>query len=277
MRSFLIAAPLAFALAACGRPDAPATEDADAASAEVGEGRIYHYIRSNIDGTEAENVYVFRKDEDEIEVFKAREKCLNAALVSAKLDLDEGYAKKITGGRLLPGAKRKEFAFLTYDARKKKISARIEVPDGPTVKDDAEVGLEPWHLYDFDFASLTVMTPAMERRADFSFGLALVIADPARADFLQYLGAAEATFRREEERTGRPALRYVLGGPAFGEFGGSLWIDAEQGHILDVETAFPNHLEYRDFKLELQGVDDGGAKAWKELLVAHFDGCDAAG
>ena len=31
---------------------------------------------------------------------------------------------------------------------------------------------EPWHLYDFDFASLTVMTPHLERQADFNFDLA---------------------------------------------------------------------------------------------------------
>jgi len=36
-----------------------------------------------------------------------------------------------------------------------------------------------------------------------------------------------------------------------------------------------NHLEYRDFKLMLQGIDDGGADAWKKLLTAHFEGCES--
>jgi hypothetical protein len=264
-------------VAACGRQAEPeAADEREAVGRESAKdvGRIYHYVRSNVDGTEKEDVYVFRKTADELEVYKAREKCTNAALVTAKLDLDRGHATRIVGGRLLPQAERREFAFLDFDARTRTIRARVEVPDGPTLNDEAIVEDLPWHLYDFDFASLTVMTPKIEPRSDFSFGLALLIADPNRADFLQYLGRADATYRKDEVRNGRASFRYVLGGPAFGTYGGSLWLDAEEGHILDVETGIPNHLEYRDFKLELEGVDDGGAGAWRDLLVAHFEGCE---
>jgi hypothetical protein len=265
--------------ASCGRtaqqdPGADGGSRPAAATDRDRIGRIYHYVRSNLDGTEKEDVYVFRKAVDRIEVHKAREKCLNAALVTAKLDMEKKQAREIVGGRLRPNAKHEEFAFLVYDPATRELRARIELPGQEPKTQSVRVEHEPWHLYDFDFASLTVMTPHLEApRAGFSFGLPLALADPAREEFLLYLGEAEAEFRGEEERGGRAALRFALGGSAFGSFGGSLWLDAAEGHILDVETSFPNHLEYQDFKLVLEGVDDGGADAWRKLLVAHFEGC----
>jgi hypothetical protein len=105
-----------------------------------------------------------------------------------------------------------------------------------------------------------------------------VIADPDRENFLQYLGTAEAVYRKDETRNGRLVNRYVLGGPAFGEFGGSLWLDEAEGYVAAIETGFPNHLEYHDFKLELKGVDDsGGGEGWMKLLTAHFEGCETKG
>ena len=51
-------AVLALALAAAGTPDHI--------------GRIYSYLRSNRDGTEAERIYVYRAARDRIEVAKMR-------------------------------------------------------------------------------------------------------------------------------------------------------------------------------------------------------------
>lgn len=267
-------------LAACSRDKESQTGAADrapGAQIDAGNrdkiGRIYHYVRSNIDGTEREDVYVFRKRIDFLEVYKMRSKCTNAALVTAEMDMAKGYATKLTGGRLQPDAKHEEFAFLTYDSAKKEIDARIELPDRAPLTQTLKIEHEPWHLYDFDLASLTVMTPHLEAKADFKFDLALVIADPDRPEFLVNMGEAQAAFRGEETHNGEAAYRYSLGGPAFGSFGGNIWLDADEGHILDAETGFPNHVEYRDFKLKLQGVDDGGEEAWTTLLKAHFEGC----
>ncbi len=279
MTRIILAAAAVLLLAACSRDAKPQAEDASAPAAETASprdkvGRIYHYLRSNIDGTEAEDVYVFRKRRDFIEVYKSREKCLNAALVTAELDMDAGYAPKITGGRLLPGGKRQEFAFLTFDPASKELSVRVEIPDQAPILRSVAIETLPFHLYDFDLASLTVMTPHLkDPKAGLAFGLALIIADPSREDPLIYLGEAVASFRDEEEHGGVPALRYAIGGPAFGSYGGTMWLDAEEGHILDVETGIPNHLEYHDFKLKLVGVDDGGPVAWMRLLAEHFEGC----
>jgi hypothetical protein len=267
-RLALLAAFLA-ALAGC----APAPQPAPA---EERIGRIYSYVRSNRDGSEAERIHVYRATRTRIEVAKMRRRCTNAALVTADLDLARGQASRITGGRLRPNAGREEFAFLTYDPVARRIDVRVELPD-ERLAGSLPIPDEPWHIFDFDLASLTVTAQfRTDRRADFSFGLPLIWPPAGPDGWLRYLGRADARFVREEAWQGRRALRFEVGGPAFGGNGGPLWFDAAEGHILAAEWGIPNHEEYRDFALRLTGVEDGGADNWRRLLSAHFEGCEAA-
>lgn len=263
----------AFVAALAGCAPAPG---APLARPEERIGRIYSYVRSNRDGSEAERIHVYRATRTHIEVAKMRGRCTNAALVTADLDLARGQASRITGGRLRPNARREEFAYLTYDPAARRMEARIELPDS-RLSGSLPIADEPWHLFDFDLASLTITAQwRADRRADFSFGLALIWPPAGPSSWLRYLGRADARFVGEERRHGRRALRFEVGGPAFGGNGGPLWFDAAEGHILAAEWAIPNHEEYRDFALRLTGVDDGGPEAWRELLSAHFRGCEGA-
>ena len=206
-------------------------------------GRIYSYVRSNRDGSEAERIHVYRAAADRLEVTKMRGRCTNAAFVTAEIDLPAGHARRMTGGRLLPGGGHQDFAVLDYDAATRRLEARVETPGGPlelsTIIQD-----EPWHLYDFDLASLTVANQRRSaRRADFSFGLPLIWLGGDPADALRYLGRADARFVREETYLGRRAYRFEVAGPAFGERGGPLWFDAAEGHVLGAQWGIPNHAE----------------------------------
>jgi hypothetical protein len=236
---------------------------------EADPGPIYSYVRSNRDGSEAETIHVYRPRPGYVEVTKMRERCTNAAFVTATLA--GGEAVRLTGGRLRPGAAHEDFAELRFlDGR---IEARLTAPSGE-LRQSVVVADRPWHLYDFDFASLSAAPPpAIKAHLDFSFGLALIWLGEDPADFLRYLGRADARFVREERREGRRTFRYQLGGPAFeGGLGGPLWLDARDGFVVGAELGRPNHAEYRDFKLRLTGTSQG-ARAWKQLLTAHFEGC----
>ena len=125
-------------------------------------GRIYTYVRSDRDGAEAETIRVFRRDRTHIEVSKMRARCTNAAYVTGTLDIEAGYATRLGGGRLLPDAGREEFAVLTYDATARRIDARVTTPNGP-IEAHVAVPDTPWHLFDFDLASLTIIA---QYRAD---------------------------------------------------------------------------------------------------------------
>ena len=78
-------------------------------------GRIYSYVRSNMDGSEAEHVHVYRASRTRIEVAKMRRRCTNAAFVTAELGLARGEATRLVAGRLRPDARHEEFGLLAFD------------------------------------------------------------------------------------------------------------------------------------------------------------------
>ena len=237
-------------------------------------GRIYHYLRTNTDGSEPERVRVFRRTPGDLDVNKAIEPCTNAAYVTAALDLEAGEARSLTGGRLTRQGTQDPFAYLTIDAGGPRVSAHVELP-GQALDDTAETGDRPRVVYDFDLADLTVLAPHLtDPRQGFSFGVVLLW-PPAMPDFLQARGRLDAAFEREETRNGRPALRFRVTGAPFGDKAGTLWLDAAEGHIVEADFPLPNHDNYDDFKLVLERVEDTGAAGWQALLASHWAGCPA--
>ena len=191
-------------------------------------GRLYHYQRSNQDGSEQEQVHVFRASPENIVVYKMRTRCTNAAYVTARLDLDTMSPVAMTGGRLLPDAGHEDFGFLAFDADSAALTA--EIP-GAGLEGAVEIGHVPWHLYDFDLASLTVATPHLaDPEGSFTVGLPMIWNDFEREDFLSYLGEVEATYDGEETLGNTAARRYRLSGSALGGEPGTLWLDAADGH-----------------------------------------------
>jgi len=262
----------AFCLAAC----ATATPDGrlgayrfDPARDHV--GRIFHYLRSNRDGTLPEHIYVFHQSRSRIEVYKMVQRCTNAALVTADLDFNLWSPTRLVGGRLQRDASQQAFAVLTLNAQAPRIDAVVTLPD-QEIRQSLALKAMPWRLYDFDFAEFTIFAQHLrDYKKDFSADVALVVTDPGDPQFLKRLGAAVAT-AQGLDRTGK-AYSCKLSGDAFAD-GGTLLLDARDGHVVGVETAIPNHQEYADFKLALQGIDDGGAPAWRRLLLSHYEGCD---
>ena len=249
--------------------------DPDAASI----GRIYYYERSNSDGSMDERITVFHRSETELEVYKENGLCSNAALVTATLDPASWSATRIVGGQLQPDARHVEFAFLTWNREAGQLEMEVRLPQ-MTIEDAAKIETKPWHLYDFDLASLTVMTPHLANpQAAFSFGMALLWADPTNPDPLFWMGDVVATPDTEKEHLGYDARRYALSGSALdgdrstGEQG-VLWLDAEEGHIVDAVFPTPNHPGYTDFRLRLDRISDGGLTEWATLLRAHFEACE---
>jgi hypothetical protein len=91
---------------------------------------------------------------------------------------------------------------------------------------------------------------------------------------LPWLGEAQAKFVKAERHLDRDTLRFEAAGPAFGTAGGGpLWVDAQAGHIVDVQWGRPNHDNYKNFRLRLVGEELMGAQAWKGLLERHYEGC----
>ena len=242
-------------------------------------GRIYYYERSNLDGSLDERITMFRRSVDEIEVYKENGFCRNAALVTAELDFETFSADVITGGQLLPEAEVVQFAFLSWDKPQQQLNIRVQMPD-VEIRDEAPILHPTWHLYDFDLASLTVMTPHLsEPHAGFSFGMALVWADASTTDPLTWMGDINADYVGSEMHEGEGVDVYILEGSALdGERStgaeGRLLLDPDDGHIVDAILPVPSHPGYTDFRLRLLNVSDGGVEEWESLLRAHYEGCN---
>lgn len=201
------------------------------------------------------------------------QRCTNAALVTADLDYDIWSATRLVGGRLDRDGAQQAFAVLTLDPDTRRLGAVVTLPD-QEVRQSLDLTSLPWRLDDFDFAEFTIFAQHLsDYRKDLAVEMALVVTDPDDPQFLKNLGEAKAVAEGLDRARG--AYRYRLEGPAF-PGGGHVLLDARNGHVLSVETEVPNHLEYRDFKNVLQSIDEGGAPAWRNLLLAHFEGCDAA-
>jgi hypothetical protein len=157
-----------------------------------------YYERTNSDGTEDERVTVFRRDASTIEVYKARGLCKGAGFVSAEMDWTSFSAGRLVGGRLQPGGTHRDIAFLDWNKAENRLDIRVALHD-MEIREEAPVGSMPWHLYDFDFASLTVATPRLADPArGFSFDMAMAWNDPSAGDPMTWMGDVRADYAGEE-------------------------------------------------------------------------------
>lgn len=252
-RTMLRSILAALALTACASAPDPAI------------GRMYHYVRSNQDGTLPERIYQYRASATALEVGKQVSPCTNAAFVTAVFDPAAGQGVSFTGGRLARDLSQDAFAWLTRENGA--LHARV-----PMANIDQRIAIagEPYVLYDFDLADLNArFAGAPAPRADFRFAVVLIWPQENTANVFRDLGWVNAAFAAAESHLGRAAYRYDISGG----LNGQLWLDARAGHILEARFAEPNHTEYADFRLVLQSVHDDGANAWREARAAHWSGC----
>lgn len=245
----------ALALSACiSAPEPPASP----------VGRLYHYVRSNQDGSVPEQIYLFRASETHLEVGKIVRRCSNAAFVTADLDLTRGQGVRYVGGRIAEDGSQEAFAYLDYDASR---SLHARIADAG-IDQRVEVAGEPYIIYDFDLSELNALhagrAPAHE---DFRFAVSLIWPDDPNV--FRDLGRTNARFAAMERRLNRDAVRFDVSGG----LNGQLWLDAREGHVLEASFAEPNHAEYENFHLVLQSVEDDGAASWRAVREAQWRDC----
>jgi hypothetical protein len=232
-------------------------------------GRFYHYVRSNQDGSDPEQIYQYRASATRLEVGKEKSRCTTAAFVTAAFDPARGQGASFTGGRLRRDLEQDAFAHLAYDASTRTLQANIPAMN---INEHVTVAGEPYIIYDFDLADLNARFAGRPApREDFRFAVALIWPEEGAEDLFRNLGWANAHVAGAERHLGRAARRYELSGG----LNGQLWLDAREGHVLEARFAEPNHTQYSDFRLVLQRIDDNGADAWRAARAQHWEGCPA--
>ncbi|HWM93883.1 MAG TPA: hypothetical protein VN493_24200 [Thermoanaerobaculia bacterium] len=264
----LLETALLFALAVLAASPALAQVEAfkyDAARVPV--GKVYHYLKTNVDGTIPEHVSIRVAGPNRIESYKFHPGEPPAALVIADMDWAAFSVRSIESLHLLADGSRKTMATLTALDGGKRV--KVDLPMLGKPPDTVEIGRIPWHIYNFDLASLAFAMPHLvDPKGRFTIG----IADPnfGEGPVFLYRGEAEVAYVGEETRAGVLCRKYRIDGPALRNRGGFLWINHAEGHVEDIEIDLPDNPNWKSFKLKLTGVESMGQAAWERFQKAKL-------
>lgn len=244
-----------------------------AAAALAAHSPIYHYIRSNRDGSEPEHVVHYRPSKTGIAVYKWVEKCTTAAFVTAQMSDDMHQGRVFFAGKVARDGSQARFGTLTFDPLLMMLAADITPPGGQRIQVKHSLRGVPYLLYDFDFADLNSFL--QENRPDRDFFFALPVIWPSDESIFRDLGMLRAHYAGPEQRSGRDVLRFDLVVEGSTPSTGYLWVDARDFYIVEAELGLPNHMEYKDFRLKLEKIEAGGQSAWDALTKTQYANCPA--
>ena len=257
------AATIAFMLASCATTPQPAPATGDS---------IYHYVRSNRDGGVPEHVVQFRPTRTGLAVYKWGEKCTTAAYVTADMDDAVREGRRFVAGKVAKDGSQASFGTLVLDPSGPALQLEIDPPGGSHISARHSLKSRPFLLYDFDFADLNAALQEARPRADFAYELPVIWPGDGASIFRDY-GRLHARYAGEARHLGRATARFDLSVDGAVPTTGTLWIDAARGFIVEAELGLPNHQEYRDFRLRLERIEQGGKPAWDAMARGHYAGC----
>lgn len=240
------------------------------------EPALYHYLRTNRDGSEPERIVQFFPDPRRIAVYKWVSKCSGAAYVTADFDPVAGEATALDAGKVARDGSQAKFGRITLDPRTRALELWIDTPDGRKTERVERLGT-PWALFDYDLADLNAAFRARPPSGDFAFYWALVWPDPKTGKLLSTPGWVDARQAGIVKREGKAVRQFDLTLRADPKVTGHFWLDPEDGTIVAADFDQPNHDNYTDFALTLERVEPGGEAAWTRLLQAHYGDCPKTG
>ena len=235
-------------------------------SERIAVGTVYHYVKTNVDGTQPEQISLYIAGRDRIESYKFHPKGSRAGLVTAEMDWQKFVARTLESRQVFASGERRLFATLTLAADGRYITDSIPAakPEPETVK----VESMPFHLYNFDLASLNVTLPHLtDPKKTFTVG----IVDPTfkPEPLAAYKGEMTVSYEKEEQRNGVLTRRYSASGSGIGGKG-NIWVNKKLGHIEDMEFDVANNPDWKTFKLKLTKTENMTSDEWQKFIAAQF-------
>lgn len=226
--------------------------------ARVPVGTVFHYRKSNRDGSHATRIALYVAAADRIEAFKYDSGGAQATLVVGLLDWEAFALRRLESYAVARGQPDQLKAWLDSD----RSAGGVRVFYAPDTL--IRVARWPWHSYDFDWASLNLALPHLVRpegrveleRADVVYG-------EESAAFMD-VGPLTLTYEARDERQGVPVRRYRLAGPGLTtDVAGTIFTDLARGHIVEFRMPVGDEPGYRDGWLRLEGSARMTAEAWR--------------
>jgi hypothetical protein len=227
-------------------------------------GRVFHYLKSNRDGTHPGLIALYVAAQDRIEAFKYDSGGSQATLVVGFLDWEAMTVRRLEAYGVRRGEPDQPRAWLDSDWKAGGVRV-FYAPDSLV-----RIARWPWHSYDFDFASLNLVLPHLRQpEGRLEFGRADIVRVGDGAEFRD-LGALALEYEGRETRQGVAVRRYRLDGPGIENTTGLIWAAVEQGHIVEFELPIPDEPGYTDGRLRLLRVETltpEGWHAWRRRMV----------
>ncbi|HEX8247171.1 MAG TPA: hypothetical protein VF599_03220 [Pyrinomonadaceae bacterium] len=230
-------------------------------------GTVYHYVKTNVDGTKPEYVSQYVAAPDKLEAFKFHPRGSRAALVIATMDWTIFSARRLESWQVFAAGKKNLFATLDYSGAAKAVDVSIPSTGKPSEKTAIEQ--LPFHVYNFDFGSLNF---AFRHLANPKTSFIIGVADPTFKDnpLFVYRGAASVRYEGKETRGGVKCRKYRIDGAGLENRGGWIWVNEKLGHIEDMEIALADNPEWTSFKFKLLKTEKMTRDQWENFMKAQF-------
>ena len=236
-------------------------------------GTMYHYTKSNLDGSNPARIYIRVRDVSNLDVWKFEAHNYDAAYVTAHMDWESFSADQIESWIVTFDTNRREQAKLTSSHARSSFSIRWR---GQT--ETIQVGHYPVHVYNFDFISLNfILRHWSAPTGGVEIGILQPNFDPNVSGLIKYEGKVALKYLEDADRNGYACRKYSVGGEGLQNQYGTLWLDREWMHAVDIEIPVPDNPSWNSFKFELVSreiMDDG---QWVQFLDGEIKKLEAAG
>ena len=225
-------------------------------------GTVYHYIKSNIDGSFPARIVIYIRENDQLEVLKFEEHGMDAALVKAHMDWEVFSAIRLDSWVLTPDGNCRPQASLSSFRKDSTFTiswqGRSEV---------VNVGHFPVHLYNFDFISLNyILRHWNNPKGEVSVGVLQPNFDPDPDTMMKYDGTVVIQYLEDGDRNEQPCRKYSIDGEGLKGHRGMMWVNREKGIIEDIEIPIPDNPDWVDFKFKFISDEKMNPGQWTNFM-----------
>ena len=229
-------------------------------------GTVYHYMKSNIDGSYPARIVIYVRDPDHLEVLKFEEHSIDAALVKAHMDWETFSADQLESWVLTPDGERRPQASLSSSFAKRTYTIAWQER-----KDIIPVGHYPIHIYNFDFISLNyILRHWKDPEGEVTIGILQPNFDPNPETMMKYEGTVLIKYVGNEERDGQPCRKYNIGGEGLKNHNGVMWVNTEKRMIQDIKIPIPDNPDWENFKFKFISSEHMDPRQWTEFTEAEI-------
>ena len=237
--------------------------------AKAESGVVYHYDKTEKDGTNVEHISVFVANPNRLEVFKFHdEPGTRAGLVIATLDYTSFQASRLESWAATGAEEKALVATMEFPNASK--AAKITFAGSADEHEFTEIKFTPFHVYNFDLTSLNfMMRHLVDPHAAFQIG----IADPnfqEEGPLFLYRGEVTVKYAGDDTRNGSECRKYSIDGPGVQNRGGFVWVRKDGEYFEEVLMDLPDNPNWQSFRFVLRKKEKMSAGDWQKFMKAHF-------